>query len=131
MWWQKDGLMVNGLYSKTNGLIVGQTRSFFRTASGKANHLQSKKRGQSWLIEERNKLRENLIVTDDQINIGDFLDRYIKDVARHSLRPRTYERNYCIVNNHIRPELGNIKLLALSPDQVQAFYTKRLNEGLS
>jgi integrase len=84
-----------------------------------------------WLIVQRNKLRAGLYVTDDQMKLGDFLDRYMEDVAKHSLRPRTYERNYDLVNNHIKPDLGNIKLNTLRPDQVQTFYTKKLNEGLS
>lgn len=65
------------------------------------------------------------------MKVGDFLDRYMEDVARQSLRPRTYDRNYDIVGNHIKLDLGNIKLTALRPDQVQSFYTKKLNEGLS
>jgi len=97
----------------------------------KSKSSTTQKEVRDWLIDQRNMLREGLFVTDGQIRLGDFLDRYIDDVARHSLRPRTYDRNNDIVNNHIKPDLGNIKLSALRPDQVQSFYTKKLNEGLS
>lgn len=84
-----------------------------------------------WLTDQRSKLLEGLYVTDDQIRLGTFLNRYMNDVAKHSLRPRTYERYDSIIRNHIIPDLGNIKLSALRPDQVQALYSAKLNQGLS
>jgi integrase len=84
-----------------------------------------------WLIEQRNKANEGLYVTDDRIKLGEFLDRFLGDVAVHYLRPRTFESHNGYVQNHIKPELGNIRLNQLRPDQVQAFYTKKLSEGLS
>jgi integrase len=86
---------------------------------------------QDWLINQRKKANDGLYVTDEQIKLGDFLDRYLADVAAHTLRPRTYERYVDIINNHIKPELGNSKLSALRPEQVQALYSKKLNNGLS
>jgi integrase len=97
----------------------------------KSKSSKVQKEVRDWLIDQQNKLRQGLYVADDQIKLGDFLDRYMEDVAKHSLRPRTYNRNYGIIRNHIKPHLGNIKLNALRPDQVQTFYTKKLNEGLS
>jgi len=97
----------------------------------KSKSSKVQKEVRDWLINQRNKHREGLYVTDEQIKLGDFLDRYMEDVAKHSLRPHTYQRNYDIVSNHIKPDLGNIKLNALRPDQVQTLYTKKLNEGLS
>lgn len=85
----------------------------------------------NWLTEQRSKIRKGTYVTDDKIRLGDFLDRYIEDVAKHSLRPRTLESHSGYVRNHIKPELGHIRLINLRPDHVQAFYTKKLNEGLA
>ena len=97
----------------------------------KSKSSKAQKQVRNWLIKQRNQLREGLYVTDDHIKLGDFLDRYMEDVAKNSLRPRTYNRNIGIVRNHIKPELGNIKLNALRPDQVQSFYAEKLSEGLS
>ncbi len=60
-----------------------------------------------------------------------FLNRYMHEVARHSLRPRTFNRNQEIFQKHIVPDLGIIKLHALRPDQVQALYARKLEDGLS
>jgi integrase len=47
------------------------------------------------------------------------------------ISPRSYERYSDLVEKHINPELGKIRLTELRPDQVQAFYTMKVNEGLS
>lgn len=84
-----------------------------------------------WLTEQRNKVSKGTYVSDDKRRFGDFLDHYIEDVAKHSLRPRTLESHTGYIRNHIKPELGRIKLADLRPEQLQAFYTKKLNEGLA
>jgi hypothetical protein len=97
----------------------------------KSKSSKTQKEAREWLISQRNKASEGVYIADDRLQLGDFLDRYIEDVAAHSLRPRSLTRNAQIVRTHINPELGNIKLNALRPDQVQRLYTKKLNEGLS
>jgi integrase len=84
-----------------------------------------------WLIRQRNQVKEGLYVADDQLRAGAYLDRYLEEVSVNQLRPRTYNRHYDLVNIHIKPEIGYIKLSALSAGQVQALYTKKLDEGLS
>jgi integrase len=84
-----------------------------------------------WLTEQRNKIKKGTYVTDDKISLGEFILSYIEGVAKHNLVPRTYQTYYGYVTNHIVPELGRIKLASLRPEQVQDFYTKKLNEDLS
>lgn len=76
-------------------------------------------------------LLEGLYVSDDKIKLGAFLERYLKDVAAHNLRPKSLAKYKGIIDNHIKPELGSIKLASLRPEQVQAMYSKKLNEGVS
>ncbi len=97
----------------------------------KSKSSKAQKEVRDWLIDQRKQLLEGLYVADDQIKLGGFLDRYMDDVAKHSLRPRSYEKYFGIINNHIKPDLGNFKLIALRPDQVQALYSRKLNEGVS
>jgi len=97
----------------------------------KSKSSKTQKMALNWLIDQRTKARDGLYVTDDRIKLGEFLDHFLGDVAVHNLRPRTYETHSGYVRNHIKPELGNILLNQLRPDQVQAFYTKKLSEGLS
>lgn len=84
-----------------------------------------------WLVDQQKSAKDGLYVTNDKIKLGNFLDRYTEDVARHNLRPRSFESHSGYIRNHIKPELGNIRLNQLRPNQVQAFYNKKLSEGLS
>ncbi len=97
----------------------------------KSRNSKYQKDARDWLTDQKKSAKDGLFVTNDNIRLGDFLDQYTKDVAQYSLRPRSFESHSGYIRNHIKPELGNIKLNRLRPDQVQAFYTKKLSEGLS
>ena len=47
------------------------------------------------------------------------------------MRPRTYERYKDTIRLHLVPVLGGYRLHKLSAQHVQAFYMKKLDEGLS
>ena len=84
-----------------------------------------------WLTEQNFKIKSGILVDGNQIRIEDFLNRYLKDVARHSIRPTTFTAYSNLVRLHINPVLGNIFLHQLRPDHVQSLYTPKINEGLS
>src|SRR6266566_5962296 len=63
--------------------------------------------------------------------LGQFLTDWVENSQKQNVRPRTYERYEEIVRLHIVPVLGRHRLQKLSAQHVQAFYTKKLNEGLS
>jgi integrase len=65
------------------------------------------------------------------LTVGEFLDRWLKDSVRDTVRQRTYERHEELVRLHIRPILGRLKLKVLTPAHVQGFYRDRLDGGLS
>jgi len=116
-------------FNKTSKRWVAQITLPNGQRKGKTSKRQ--KVVQDWLINQRKKANDGLYVTDEQIKLGAFLDRYLVDVAAHNLRPRTYERYVGVINNHIKPDLGNIRLSALRPDHVQSLYSKKLTSGLS
>ena len=63
--------------------------------------------------------------------VGEFLDRWLSDSVRDTVRKGTFERYEQIIRIHIRPALGNLKLKTLSPAHVQSFYRDKLDRGLS
>ena len=63
--------------------------------------------------------------------LGQFMADWLENSQKQNVRPRTYERYEEIVRLHIDPVLGRQRLQKLSAQHVQAFYTKKLNEGLS
>lgn len=71
------------------------------------------------------------LVTGPQQKLGQFLTHWLEDVHKQSVRPRTYERYEEIIRLHLLPSIGHHYLQKLSPQQLQLFYKKKLDEGLS
>ena len=65
--------------------------------------------------------------TPNKMTVGQWLDIWTADYLG-GVKPRTVESYLCQIKNHIRPELGAIRLDALNPHTVQRFYN-RLGEG--
>ncbi|MBV1770106.1 MAG: site-specific integrase [Candidatus Desulforudis sp.] len=63
--------------------------------------------------------------------VKDFLERWLRDSVKHSVRPHTYRSYENNVRNHIVPETGSISLKKLTPAQIQQLYAKKLESGLS
>ncbi|GAC1566243.1 MAG: site-specific integrase [Ktedonobacteraceae bacterium] len=74
---------------------------------------------------------QGVLVTGAQQKVGQFLTHWLEDVHRQSIRPRTYERYEGIVRLHLAPGIGHHQLQKLSPQHLQSFYKKKLEEGLS
>ena len=72
-----------------------------------------------------------LVFDDKKMTVGEFLDKWLSDCVRDSVRESTFDRDGYLVRVHIKPALGRIKLSKLSPVHVQGFYRDRLDAGLS
>ncbi|ACZ40244.1 tyrosine-type recombinase/integrase [Sphaerobacter thermophilus] len=72
-----------------------------------------------------------LPVVSERETVKDYLERWLEDVARPSLRPRTYESYRGIITRHLTPALGRTRLARLSPDQVQRYINQKQAAGLS
>lgn len=72
-----------------------------------------------------------LVFDAGSLTVGEYLDRWLKDSVKDTVRPSTYERHEGIIRIHLKPALGRIKLKALTPAHVQGFYRGRLDSGLS
>ena len=63
--------------------------------------------------------------------MGEYLDRWLSDSVKDTVRTGTLERHEQAIRLHITPALGDLKLKALSPAHVQVLYRDRLDAGLS
>jgi integrase len=76
--------------------------------------------------------RESGLVFDaGNLMLEDYLDRWLNDSVRDSVKQRTFESHEHVVRKHLAPKLGRIKLKALSPAHVQGLYRSKLDSGLS
>lgn len=60
-----------------------------------------------------------------------FLNDWLENSQKQSVRPRTFERYEEVARLHIIPMLGRHQLQKLSAQHLQAFYAQKLKEGLS
>jgi integrase len=68
---------------------------------------------------------------DEELTVGDFLQGWLSEVARVTVRPRTYASYRYVVGLHLTPALGDLVLASLSPADVQAFLNAKSASGLS
>jgi integrase len=65
------------------------------------------------------------------LTVEEYLTRWLTDSVRDTVRSTTFERYEQITRTHIVPELGRVKLKALTPAHVRGLYRKKLEAGLS
>ena len=72
-----------------------------------------------------------LPVAPEKQTVGHFLAQWLEDIAKPSVRPKTFRFYADLVNLHIAPKLGRIKLQKLSVNHVQSLLNDRPAFGLS
>ena len=95
----------------------------------KKNKLQRVVR--TWLDTEKESVRKGTWVSNETTRYGDFLDRYMKEIASHTLRPKTFENYTYTIKKHIKPALGEMRIISIRPDNLQTLYSKLLDSGFS
>src|SRR5215510_5259767 len=71
-------------------------------------------------------LRQGMLSKGDTVTLGEYMTNYMQTVGKQTLRPRTQEMYASFLKVHIIPALGKIKLKDLRPDQLQSFYSQKL-----
>ena len=84
-----------------------------------------------WLHDQHSAVQSNLLLKDERLSVGEYLKRFVDDVAAHSLAPSTIRSYSYLIRDHITPEIGHLKLVSLRPDHLQTLHSKKLKEGLS
>jgi integrase len=75
--------------------------------------------------------QQGLPVTNDRITVQQFLERWLDEVAKPKVGPRTYESYRQQLRLHVLPELGKKRLTQLSPADLQRYMNQKLAGGLS
>jgi len=72
---------------------------------------------------------DGLVFDADNMKVGEYLERWLVDSVRDTVRDTTFERYEQMVRIHIRPVLGKLKLKNLTPTHVRALYREKLDVG--
>jgi integrase len=129
---KKRGNGEGSIYRRTDGRWVGQY--LVHTAKGpKYRYLYGKTR--AVVAEKLTKAMADrdsgLIFDAGKMTVGEYLDRWLSDSVKGTVRTSTYERNEEIVRLHIKPSLGRVGLKKLTPAHVRGLYSEKLDSGLA
>src|SRR5215210_3015302 len=83
------------------------------------------------LAEAMGDAARGIVYDDENMTVSEYLDRWLSDSDRGTVRESTYSRDKYLVTNHIKPSIGRIKLKNVSALHLQRLYRDRLDAGLS
>jgi len=97
----------------------------------RAIYAKTRKEASEKLTEAQANVQKGITADAGATTVGTFVERWLEDSVRGSVRQSTYDRNESICRVHLIPMLGRKKLKALNAADVQRFYRDRLDSGLS
>ena len=129
----KRGQCEGSIYKRQDGRWVGSLNLGYENGKRRRKYFYGKTRKE---VQERltAALRSHqlgITIPNDRQTVGRFLDRWLTESVKPSVRPLTFETYEVIVRSHIKPELGRIILSKLSPQDVQRLLNNKLASGLS
>src|SRR5918999_775077 len=129
---KKRGNGEGSIYRRKDGRWVGQYTVY--TATGpKYRYLYGKTRAA--VAEKLTKAMADrnggLIFDGGNLTVGEYLDRWLSDSVRGTVRPSTFERHEGIIRLHIKPSLGRVGLKKLTPAHVRGLHREKLDAGLT
>jgi integrase len=83
------------------------------------------------LDEAANDLRRGMLAVGSNTTLQEYLENWLENVHKPTIRLSTYLNYGKLLKNYLVPGLGKVKIHKLTPQQVQAFYSKKMSEGLA
>ena len=132
----KNGNGEGSIYPhKRNGKKVGYRGAYVvHTVEGpKRRYITGKTRDEvhDKLIQALGNRARGLIFDAGSLTVGDYLEQWLKNSVQGTVRQSTYEVHRHMIQPHIVPALGHLKLKDLNPVHVRGFYREKLDSGLS
>lgn len=76
-------------------------------------------------------LSRGILATGPNVTVQEYTEHWLEEIHKPMIKLKTYTDYQGLLRNYIVPGLGAIKLQNLTPQQVQAFYSKKLKEGFA
>lgn len=117
------------VFQRKDGRWVAQVRIDRKL---KPRYFKTEKEANIGLRKMLNEKEQGTLATSPQQTLRVYLEQWLEQIHKLStIRIGTYNAYRIVVYNHIIPMLGYVQLQKLTPQQIQTFYTKKLDEGLS
>jgi integrase len=117
---------------KKSGLYMA--RYTVETSTGKKRKTvygKTREEAHEKLVEALSNRNKGLVFDAGNIKVSEYLERWLADSVRDTVRPTTFERYEQLVRLHICPVLYKLKLKDLTPAHVRGLYREKLDAGLS
>ena len=122
------------VYPRKNkaGKVIGYRGSYFGP-DGKRRYVSAKRKGDAEraLRQVMTDADRGLVFEAGTLTVEDYLNRWPTDSVKDTVRGTTFERYEQITRKHIIPEVGRVKLKALTLAHVRGLYKAKLESGLS
>src|SRR5207245_677213 len=73
---------------------------------------------------------QGTLATGPEQTLKVYLERWLEEVIKLTMRPNTYETYRYNLRHHVIPALGHVKLRKVTPNMLQSLYAQMQNEGL-
>lgn len=99
--------------------------------SRKSYYGETRKEVQEQLTKALSDIQKGLPLVGEKQTVGDYLDWWLENVAKSTVRPSTWISYQELVRLHLRPAFGKVALSKLTAQHVRSFLNERLALGLS
>lgn len=103
----------------------GKRRRKFISVTGTKNEAQRQ------LREYLSTIDKGIPLNAEKVTVAQWLDRWLKEYVVSNTRQKTVERYEGIIRNHVKPELGHLRLAKLAPSDIQALEAKLIQKGMA
>ncbi len=117
VWQRSDGRWVGAI-----SLPGGKRKSFYAV---------TRREVQQKLVRAQNDAHTGLPIIGEKQTLAQFLDRWLSESVKATVRPRTYSSYSDLVRLHIKPALGKTPLARVTPQQIQSLLNSKLEQKLS
>jgi integrase len=94
-------------------------------------YVTSQSEGIKKLREVQHELEQGTLPTGPQQTVKQYLEFWLEEVHRPTIRVSTYVKYRVFVYKHFIPVLGHLRLQKLTPQHVQSLYRQKEKEGIS
>src|ERR671910_1874410 len=122
------------VYPRKNkdGKVTGYRGSYF-APDGKRRYVSAKRKGDAEraLRQTMTDADRGFVFDGGTLTLEDYLTRWLQHSVRDTVRRSTFAQYESVVNRHLAPALGRLKLKSLAPTHVRGLYRKKLDSGLA
>lgn len=112
-----------------NGNILYYARISLPTGKRIGKYFTSDKEAQKWLTSQLSDIQKGTFVEPTKTTLKEWMLKWLNDYMKISCRQTTWESYQIMIEKHILPDLGPIKLAQLQTSNLQKLYNDKLTSG--